>query len=893
MITEPIPSLLQGMTQQAPELRNANKADFQSNFISDPAAGLARRAGTDHVRKVPGLQNPNQTFVKWIRRDETEKYCVTFDGVALRVFGLDGREYIVQADAAAISYISASNPKKKLRSLTLADTTLILNTEKTVAMSPDVSPALAKLAVVWIKQGNYGQTYTVRLAEGDAYDTTPDGSVSGHVAEIRTSKIADRLVNGGAPYDGTQTLLKIGSVSGSYTVTYTAGDSYFLIKKTDDSDFTIEGRDSIAGNGVGVCKNSARSFASLPPIAPDGYIASVLGNQDDSADDYWVKFSLNRSTSPDGKARGQWAETLAPGVKYKLDASTMPHRLNRKQDDYAGTVTGTPYAVYFTFEPCVWGEREVGDTDTSPDPSFVGNQIRNLFVFQNRLGFLFKSNVVMSRTGDYFHFFRHTVTKVLDTDPIDGTVAPGRLTDDRVLNLDNALAFAQELLLIGDRVQIVVPGSEPLTPASFRALLASSLEAYPDCRPVMSETSAFIPYTTGSYVGLREFLLDGNANKFSFSDTAEIPRLIPGAPDALAICSSQSTMIVLSTDDPTNLYVFRWLDEGRSRVQAAWGVWSFGDPILSCEVLETTLWMLVNRPEGPTLESMEIPYGIQSELDARFPIHLDRKVPFGTARMRSPSIAPAGSGADPIGGTVTAPPGGGGGPLPGDPNSNRQPWNPDDGSVNNYITEGSGATTSTDPAAVSAGNPSGASRDRGIISYDSARNVSVLQFPYDPPSSVMVIRADTMQSLRWVVGQDPKTIEVSGDMRQLPLYGGTEFSCVYTFGPATVISSSTSGGSARLRSGRVRVHKWAVVGSSCGAFELIVASRNRPDVTKIVTPKQIGSVNITSPVETIGSVFCGFAADRCRVSIRCTGYWPVVISSAFWTGEIQSDHQIR
>src|SRR5690606_35703853 len=128
--------------------------------------------------------------------------------------------------------------------------------------------------------------------------------------------------------------------------------------------------------------------------------------------------------------QGVWKETVAPNIPYKLDASTMPHNLIRESDGS------------FTFKEAEWGERSAGDETTNEDPSFVGNEINEILFFQNRLGFLSDENIIFSRAGEFFEFFKETVATVLDSDPVD--VAASSM---KVSILHTATPYDRKLLL--------------------------------------------------------------------------------------------------------------------------------------------------------------------------------------------------------------------------------------------------------------------------------------------------------------------------------------------------------------------------------------------------------------------------------------------------------------
>lgn len=439
LISDVIPSMLQGMTQQPPELRNPTQGDLQINGVSHPTYGLGKRAGTDHVRVLPGVPVRNALWAAWIARDDAEMYVLIFDGTRLRVFDMVGNEYPVYPDPGTLSYLLGGDPRRTLAALTLGDTTLILNRTKTVVMKSTKSAAQVHKAVVFVKQGEYGQKYILRIDGQEVSYTTSDSDVT----TLQTSHIAEKLKT----EIETHVTLSVG-----FTVTYTSGDSHFVVTKNGGADFDIEARDSIGGTALGMVKSVAPSFSDLPPIAPPDLVVRVAGTNADSADDYWVKYDPERESNPQGATRGRWVETIAPDTPYQLDGSTLPHRLVRLQDDVVGTVTNTPNQIYFKFQQVEWAERVVGDENISPDPSFVGNQIKAMSLHQGRLVFAFKDRVVTSRTNDLFNFFRQTATRVLDDDPIDISVA-SQLPQGKVVNFRHALDYNDSLLMVADGAQ--------------------------------------------------------------------------------------------------------------------------------------------------------------------------------------------------------------------------------------------------------------------------------------------------------------------------------------------------------------------------------------------------------------------------------------------------------
>lgn len=861
-----IPSMIQGMSQQAPELRLPTQGDLQINGQSDPVYGLGQRGGTSHVKKLAGIRSDNGIWSSWISRDDNEKYALIFDGYSIRVFGLDGYEYPVTADSSALAYLQSSDPKADIRTLTLADTTVILNRKKTVAMSDtNATSAITDKAVVWIKQGNYGQNYKVTFG-GNTYTETTSTT---DVTELATSKIASDLV------------ATIGSPSG-YTITYTSGDSYFTVHKTDNTDFDIEVKDSIGGAGIAVVKNRADSFDQLPPVAPDGYICLVSGSADSAADDYWVEFDA--TTKP-----GSWVECVAPDTQTEFDAATMPLKLDRLQDDEYGTNSGVPLGIYFHLDQIDWDSRVCGDTTNVPNPSIVGGKITAVFLAQNRLCLLMRDTLVTSRTGDYFNLWRQTATRILDDDPIDVTIAVGRLADDRVLDLRSALNFAEEILLVGNRAQVIIPTTEALTPSSIRAALATSFEASATCDPVMFGSNALLPYSDGTLVGLREFRAVIGSDRLKDSDllSEAIPRLMGGRPIKVAVCSATAQVFIQTSSTPRRLFVYKTTFKSGQRIQAAWGYWDFAGDILSFDVLESTLWLVIDRPEGPCLERVELPPLSRLEGDTDWPLVLDRKTPCGTAYVRDNVSTRTHSGASGLSTSPGSPPGGGGPGDSGPPYGTGDVGDPDAMPVPPIVDGELQVDPGSSGSSLRSGSISSA-RDRGVISYDEDTNKSEIELPWELTEDTVFVRADTLQIIPWTLGDDPKIAVFRGNITALAIYAGIPFEFRFRFGPATIWKQTPLGSLQAVRSGRLQISRYEIVASTSGPFQVLVYKDGDLASTKTITPRIVGGKHSTALRDVIARSLVLSRADKARVDLVSTGYWPCWFISAQWFGEYTS-----
>jgi hypothetical protein len=217
-----------------------------------------------------------------------------------------------------------------------------------------------------------------------------------------------------------------------------------------------------------------------------------------------------------------------------------------------------------------WKYREVGDSETNPMPSFVGYPIDTISFYKNRIVFASRQNVICSQAGDYFNFFASTVITIVDSDPIDlsaSTLKP--------IRLKHAIAAPQGLLLFGDNAQLLLSTTtEAFSPKTAEVNLLSTL----------SQTDRIAPLDIGSsYMFLEEgekassvyemAITDANIKPQSIELTRLIPTYIPAAVLDMQVSQSAGTMAILSKQELSSLYLYRWFNlTGEQRI-AGWFRW--------------------------------------------------------------------------------------------------------------------------------------------------------------------------------------------------------------------------------------------------------------------------------------------------------------------------------
>ena len=195
LINQDIKNLVSGISQQPPILRHPEQLEEQINGFSTEVGGLQKRPPTLFIKALQTYTRSVKPNIHFVNRDANEKYCMIFDGNGIAVYDLQGNKKTVTY-AQDQSYIQTSNPRQKLKMLTIADYTFILNTDKVARMSTTKSSNVwaSQGLLVNIKSGQYGRTYRVQInGTNIASYQTPDGSQSAHTKEIATDHIASEL----------------------------------------------------------------------------------------------------------------------------------------------------------------------------------------------------------------------------------------------------------------------------------------------------------------------------------------------------------------------------------------------------------------------------------------------------------------------------------------------------------------------------------------------------------------------------------------------------------------------------------------------------------------------------------------------------------------------------
>ncbi|ABP87948.1 tail protein [Synechococcus phage Syn5] len=425
-----------------------------------------------------------------------------------------------------------------------------------------------------VTQEEFVYTYA---SDGTAAHTTPQDSTAG---TLDIGQITAGLVN---------------SVNLISNYSAQAVGNVIEIERTDGRDFNLGVRGGATNRAMTAIKGTANSIVDLPGQCFDGFELKVINTENAESDDYYVVF---RSAAEGIPGSGSWEETVAPGIERGFNTSTMPHALIRQADgnftlealNDEGTITG-------------WAQREVGDDDTNPKPSFVGRGISDMFFYNNRLGFLSEDAVIMSQPGDYFNFFVTSAITISDSDPIDVTASS---TKPAILRA--AIGAPKGLILFAENSQFLLASQEVVFSTATIKLTEISDYFYRSlAKPVSTGVSIAFVSEADTYSKIFEMSIDSVDNR---PQVADITRIVPEyVPTGLTwSVSTPNNSMMLFGDNSNTAYIFKFFNQGNERQVAGWSKWILpGEQRMCGFFADTGYFVLYDSTTGSyVLSAMEL-----------------------------------------------------------------------------------------------------------------------------------------------------------------------------------------------------------------------------------------------------------------------------------------------
>ena len=594
LISSFLPSFINGISQQPYTLRLNSQGEKQENGLSTVSQGLRKRPPSKHLAKVQSSPLSN-VFVHTDNRDANERYIFMITSGDLKIYDVAGNQKTVHFGAGTASYLYTNLPAaQSFSAITVADYTWLVNKTITVQASPTNTPSSPNPyeALVNVKSGNYGRNYSIIInGVTKASYTCPNGTSAADAPYIATDYITAQL----------NSQLNSNGITTNYV-----GSCIYIYSS---SAFSISTTDGFGGTAMVSILGKTQKFADLPTVCPKpNVIVEVIGDVSNSFANYFVKFDTSGGTT------GVWRECAAPNINDGLDASTMPFEIIRNTDGS------------FTMQKASWKSRTVGDLTSSTDPSFVGRTINDVFFFQNRLGFLSDENVVFSESGKYFNFYRSTVTALLDSDVIDVTAS-----HTKVSILNHAIPYNKSLLLFSEQSQFIIAGDQVLTPTAISLKVSTEFPCDIAVKPLAAGRNCYFSVTKGNYHAVREYSTTTNYGigvDDAMEITAHIPKYLPAGAYKMAGSANEDMFVFLTTGDTKSLYLYKYFyTSTNEKAQSSWSRWTFGanDTILNADFIQSTLYLVISRPDGVYFESIDCSLGYLGTNEP-FPVMLDRKI---------------------------------------------------------------------------------------------------------------------------------------------------------------------------------------------------------------------------------------------------------------------------
>jgi hypothetical protein len=289
----------------------------------------------------------------------------------------------------------------------------------------------------------------------------------------------------------------------------------------------------------------------------------------------------------------------------------MPHVLYRLStgkfifDEYKQVSSSGDYLL----ELSAWSERHTGGSEdgiypsTLDDPSFIGQKIQNIFFHKNRVGFLTRDNIILSRTGEYGDFFIQTKQEVLDDDPIDLAVA-----SKDVAILRHVVSTAGQLIIFSDDTQFLLSSDGVLTPNSAEITGLSNYTYDPIAEAKAIGNRVYFINKTGGYSQVYAYKVTDEGSRLTEATnlTIHLPNYISNRPTKIVGHSVLGHVFFQDENNPNVLFVLNTVDRHGQELQNAFHKWEFAKEVVSVNVINNDLYILF-RDHDLCKMTLEIP----------------------------------------------------------------------------------------------------------------------------------------------------------------------------------------------------------------------------------------------------------------------------------------------
>ena len=611
-------SLVQGVSQQPERARRPGQSQEQLNVRNDEVFGLSRRSPTVYGAAIADLTAAD------VWTDAEEGFVQTDEGLRFWYAKGDNFKLIDPTDGSTVADITSpylpAVSKDNVVVSSIDGEIMVLNRQKVVEMNTAVSQdygARSLGTVVYARGGESGVNFEITISDDAGTGTYTVKTSTTDQDQITSEWIVEALHHmmwSGDQSSPMRTITWTGSFSfaGRYTTQLVA--NHILITPTGAAGANpkITVADGTGTQLLVAVTDNVSEVGRLPIRARKNQVVKVRGAEAD-ADDYYLRFVVDSLDATDSfkDIDGVWTEDSSWDTPFRIRSSTMPHVL---RNDGGG----------YDLVEAAWRDKFAGDDDSNPSPHFVGDTIRDMIEFQERLVFLHGREITMSQAQDVSNFFLQTATALLDDDAIHVVPTSGRENT----TMQRAVNYNRDLVIFADGdAQFTITGRSKLIPNSASVALTAEFSMNVDIRPQSAGNVIFYGSAVGNHTEVSEmFLIGDQATHDRRSVSNHVPRYVAGSVNKLLADDGNSFAILWdnTVGTPSDVFLYEYLWQDNKRVQSAWSRWDFQDKLIAATVSGATMTMVFHQDDNLPAYTATIDLARNDSTGLPFEVHLDR-----------------------------------------------------------------------------------------------------------------------------------------------------------------------------------------------------------------------------------------------------------------------------
>lgn len=592
-------SVIRGVSEQVPHDRIPGQHWEQVNMNSDPVRGLSRRHGSIQMA-VQSLAGPITAYDK---ADASNRGEVTLFVEGAEVSFLHRYKAhpnsqlhpLIVTDKETKQFIPVVYSDAEVGAILADGVTSMCSAGRYVLVSSATRPVRHTVTdnmaptssqhVVWIRGGANSRTFTVIITvagvEKKYEHTTLPAYYEGvlDTSDINISENYAKLVNDRVNAYNTAVNQHIAAVAKDITPANIASKIADKIK-VDYPTARAEGAYIIldipgaivttedGGNGelMRAVSQEVTDAALVTPWHFPGKVIRVVPKAANALAFYLKANSVSGSTE---FGEVVWRETAGEGVKidwaFCVGAFVGGTFHIGKSPESLAAATG--------LEVPKFEDASSGDKDSNPRPEFMSRIINHMRMFQDRLMIVSGSTVFLSKSGDYFNWFRKSVLTLADDDPIE-VYAQG--TEDDIIT--TGVQHDRNVILCGKRYQYIVPGRENMTPRNPYVGVQASYEGA-DLAPHASAGSLlFFCQRRERRLTLQRMQPGVVVDRLDALDVSnQLDGYFAGTPRQIVAMTAPGAVFVRTVEMAHGFYVYSYLDseDNSERLFDSWSRWEF------------------------------------------------------------------------------------------------------------------------------------------------------------------------------------------------------------------------------------------------------------------------------------------------------------------------------